>query len=336
MTAPVEASADRQEDEPAQGRGAHRRGLVATVKRPEGGLTIALVAVVVMFTIINPVFSSVDNAQNILRSVPYIALIAIGMTVLMISGNFDLSVGSVAALGAVVVAKLAEIGVPLLVALVAGLLIGAAVGLVNAWLALWRGVPVLVVTLGMLYIARGLALVITNGQPINPIPDALVSFGRGQWFGLTWPVYIVAVVAVVAQIVLSRTPTGRRLYACGGNDYAAHLAGVRVRRLRTGAFVATSVLSAAAGIMLMARLQIGQPSIGQGYELLALGGAVVGGVSLFGGSGSVVGALLGVVFVQVIGTGVVLAKIDPSLQPVLIGIALLGAVGLDALARRRA
>ena len=336
MTASVEASAQAHEDESSRGRGVRRRGLVASIKRPEGGLTIALVVVFIIFTIINPVFSSVDNAQNILRSVPYIALIAIGMTLLMISGNFDLSVGSVAALGAVVVAKLAEIGVPLLLALLAGLLAGVAVGLVNAWLTLWRGVPVLVVTLGMLYIARGLALVITNGQPINPIPDALVDFGRGQWFGLTWPVYIVVLVGIVAQIGLSRTPAGRRLYACGGNDYAAHLAGIRVRRLRTGAFVTTSVLSAAAGIMLMARLQIGQPSIGQGYELLALGGAVVGGVSLFGGSGSVVGAMLGVVFVQVIGTGVVLSKIDPSLQPVLIGVALLAAVGLDAVNRRRA
>ncbi len=313
-----------------------RERVVTVLLTPEITLAIVLGLLVVLFTALNPVFLTWDTAQTILRSVSYIGIIAVGMSLLLVSGQFDLSVGSVAALGAVTAGELMLLGVPVIPACIAGIVASGVIGVLNAVLTLNAHIPVLVVTLGTLYIARGIALVVTGGQQISPLPESLLAFGEAEVLGLPYPVWIFLVLAVAGYVLLRHTKFGRSAYACGGNPVAARLAGLPVRRIQGLLFVLVACLAGLAGILIMARIQVGQASIGQGYELSVLAACVVGGVSLFGGRGSVLGAVLGVIFVQVVSTGLVLAKVDPALQPVGIGAALLVAISLDVVRRQQA
>ena len=313
-----------------------RARLAKVLLSPEVALVAVLVLLSIVFTILNPVFLSWATAQTILRSVAFIGIIAVGMSMLLVSGQFDLSVGSVAALGAVCAGELMTAGVPVLVACLAGIAVSGAVGVLNAVLTLFARIPVLVVTLGTLYMARGLAFVVTGGQQISPLPESLVAFGEADVLGLPYPVWIFFAVAVAGHVVLHFSRFGRAAYASGGNPLAARLAGIQVRRVQAISFVLVSCLAGLSGILIMARIQVGEPSIGQGYELSVLAACVVGGVSLFGGRGSVIGAVLGVIFVQVVSTGLVLAQVDPALQPVGIGAALLVAISLDVVRRQSA
>jgi ribose/xylose/arabinose/galactoside ABC-type transport system permease subunit len=299
---------------------------------PLGGLIIAATLV---FSAINPVFFSVENAQTIFRAVAFVGIIAVGMTFLLISGKFDLSVGSVAALGAVSAGQFMNLGVPTWIAVAGGLIVAAAIGAVNAFLTLWLHIPVLIVTLGTLYIARGLALVITNGLAVRGLTDEFKEFGQAEFAGLPISVWIFLTLTIAAFVVLKYTPFGRYLYASGGNDEAARLAGVKVRSIRAAAFVLVSTLSGLAGILIMGRIESGQPTIGQGYELSVLAACVVGGVSLFGGRGTISGMFLGVIFVQIVSVGLVLSRVDPTLQQVGIGLALLIAVVVDVVRSQR-
>ena len=308
-----------------------RLSLVST-EVPLGGLIIAATLV---FTVVNPVFFSIENAQTIFRAVAFVGIIAVGMTFLLISGKFDLSVGSVAALGAVSAGQFMNLGVPTWIAVAGGLLVAATIGAVIAFLTLWLHIPVLIVTLGTLYIARGLALVITNGLAVRGLTDEFKQFGQAEFAGLPISVWIFLILTVAAYVVLKFTPFGRYLYAAGGNDEAARLAGVKVRSVRAAAFIMVSTLSGLAGILIMGRIESGQPTIGQGYELSVLAACVVGGVSLFGGRGTISGMFLGVIFVQVISVGLVLSKVDPTLQQVGIGLALLIAVVVDVVRSQR-
>jgi ribose/xylose/arabinose/galactoside ABC-type transport system permease subunit len=313
-----------------------RARLLKVAATPELALVAVLVVLTVVFTILNPVFLSWETAQTILRSIAFIGIIAVGMSMLLVSGQFDLSVGSVAALGAVCAGELMTAGVPVLVACAAGIAVSGAVGVLNAILTLFARIPVLVVTLGTLFMARGLAFVVTGGQQISPLPESLVQFGEADVLGLPYPVWIFFAIAVTGHVILHFTRFGRAAYASGGNPLAARLAGIQVRRVQALSFVLVSCLAGLSGILIMARIQVGEPSIGQGYELSVLAACVVGGVSLFGGRGSVIGAVLGVIFVQVVSTGLVLAQVDPALQPVGIGAALLVAISLDVVRRQRA
>ena len=313
--------------------GARLRTLALT---PEVALALILLAVSALFTFLNPVFLSWDTAQTILRSVAFVGIMAVGMAVLLVSGQFDLSVGSVAGLTAVCSAELMTSGWSIGAAVLAGLVVAASVGLFNAVLAVYAHIPVLVVTLGTLYMARGLAQVVTGGKQVTPLPQRLLDVGAASFLGLPLAVWIFFAIVVVGQVVLRWTRFGRSAYAAGGNPVAAQLAGIRVRRVRAVLFVVVAVLAGLSGILIMATIQIGDPTIGQGYELSVLAACVVGGVSLFGGRGTVVGAVLGVVVVQVVSTGLVLAQVDPALQPVGIGVALLVAISLDVVGRQQA
>jgi ribose transport system permease protein len=294
-----------------------------------------IIVAVIAFTAVNPVFFSIDNAQTIFRAVAFVGIIAVGMTLLLIAGKFDLSVGSVAALGAVSAGQFMNVGVPTWLAVLGGLLVSAAVGAVNAFLTLWLRIPVLIVTLGTLYIARGLALVITNGLAVRGLTKDFKEAGQAEFLNLPVSVWIFLILTVIAFFVLKLTPYGRFLYASGGNEEAARLAGIRVREVQAWTFVLVSTLSGLAGILIMARIGSGQPTIGQGYELSVLAACVVGGISLFGGKGTISGMFLGVIFVQVISVGLVLAKVNPTLQQVGVGLALLVAIVVDVVRSQR-
>lgn len=305
------------------------------LRTPELGLVTASALAVLIFSLINSAFLSHANLESILRTIAFIGIIAVGQAILLVSGEFDLSVGSVAGFSAVFAAWLmTQAGWSVALALVAALLAGAAIGMINGLLTVRVGLPAFVVTLGMLLVAKGGGYVLSNGRQIYPIPDGVHSLASSL-LGLPISVWILLVATVVGDIVLRRSGYGRRVYATGGNALAARLSGISTARVKLAAFVLTSTLSALAGILLMAQVKAGDPQIGTGWELSVIAAVVVGGVSLFGGVGTVAGALLGVLFLQIVSTGLVIVKVDATLQPVVSGAIMIVALAIDSWRRKR-
>ncbi|MBC7814545.1 MAG: ABC transporter permease [Burkholderiales bacterium] len=302
---------------------------------PEVGVFIPLLAFVIIFYLVNPVFLSPANITTMLRSMAYIGIIAIGMTFLLITGAFDLSVGATAGLSAIVCSyAMVNMNLPIPLAVLAGLATGAAVGLVNGFVVLKLGVPAFIATLGMLNIAKGITYLISKGYTIYPLPDAIGEFGEAEPFGTSWGFVIFALMAIVAAFVFTRTAYGRKLYVVGGNQEVARLAGISPTRIQLSGFVLVSICSAVAGMLLMSRLATGQPTIGLGWELNVIAGVVIGGVSLFGGAGSILGAVIGLLIMQIVTSGLVISNVDPYWQTVAVGLIMIVAVAIDILRRK--
>jgi ribose/xylose/arabinose/galactoside ABC-type transport system permease subunit len=302
----------------------------------ELGVVAALLVAALLFYAIQPAFLSVRNIRAILTVVSFVGIIAIGQTVLLVSGEFDLSVGSVAGLCAVVSARLmTTLALPVPLAIAAGLLLGAAIGLVNGLVVVRLRIPAFIQTLGMLFIGQGLTQVVTNGYPVYPLPDALGDFGESVIvFGLGWSFCFFVVAALLGDFVLRRTVLGRNLYATGGSREVARLVGINTDLYKIGAFVLIGALAAAAGMFVMADLASGTTSIGSGWELTVIAGVVVGGVSLFGGAGTMVGGLVGMLLLQVVQSGLVVVGVSANWQQIAVGVIMVVAVGLDLLRRR--
>lgn len=329
----VRRDAGSATDEPAS----RQTALHGVAGGAEFGLIVAIVAVSVLFTLIQPNFLSFATAQSVIRAVAFVGIIAVGQALLLITREFDLSVGAVAGLGAVVASRLmeGEGGIAWPVAVAAGIATGTGAGLANGLLVTQLRIPALVVTLGMLYIAQGLSLVVTGGFPITDLSADFLVIGQANPLGLPWAAWIFFGVVVAGSVVLKTTTFGRRTYATGGSVRAASYAGMRPERTKIVLFITVSSLAALAGILLIGRIGVADPTIGQDWGLRSIGGAVVGGVSLFGGAGSVLGAFLGVVFLQLVTTGLVIAGFDTSLQDVAVGVLLIGAIALDRWRQRR-
>jgi len=301
----------------------------------EVGVLLPLVGFVVVFYLINPTFLKPDNIAAMLRAMSFIGVIAMGQTFLLISGAFDLSVGSVAGLAAIVCSGMMvnyHWSVP--AAILAGLAVGAIAGLVNSFVVLKLGVPAFIGTLGMLNVARGIAYLISKGYTIYPLPEVVNDFGTAEPFNTSWSFVIFVVMAIIATIVLSRTAYGRKLYAVGGNAEVARLAGISPAKIQTSAFVLTGMCAALGGMLLMARVVTGSPTTGLGWEMNVIAGVVIGGVSLFGGAGSIPGAVIGLFIMAVVTNGLVVVKVDPYWQTVAIGVIMIAAVAIDVLRRR--
>ncbi len=302
---------------------------------PEVGVLLPLVGFVVIFYLINPAFLNPDNIAAMVRAMSFIGVIALGQTLLMISGAFDLSVGSVAGLSAIVCSALMvryHWSIP--AAILGGLATGAATGLINSFVVLKLGVPAFIATLGMLNIAKGIDFLISKGYTIYPLPDAVNKFGTEEPFNTSWSFVIFVILAVIATFVLSKTAYGRKLYAVGGNPEVARLAGISPAKIQLSGFVLVGMCASLAGMLLMARIVTGSPTIGLGWELNVIAGVVIGGVSLFGGAGSIPGAVIGLTIMQVVTNGLVVAKMDPYWQTVAIGLIMIAAVAIDILRRK--
>ena len=290
---------------------------------------------IAFFYVLNPVFLSPKSMANMLRALSFVGIIALGQTFLMISGEFDLSVGSTAGLCAIVCSHLmANLGWGIAPAILAGLATGAVVGLVNSFVVLKMGVPAFIATLGMLYMARGVNYLISKGYSIYPLPEPINEFGVSQPGGISWSFFVFIVLAVIFDQVLRRTVHGRKLYAVGGNKEVANLAGINVNLIKTSGFVLVGVMAGLAGILLMSRIVTGQPTIGLGWELNVIAAVVIGGVSLWGGVGTVAGAVIGLLIMQVVNTGLIIIGVDPYWQTVAVGAIMILAVFLDLLRRR--
>lgn len=318
---------------PVSGRLAHtaRRVIAAN----EGVLFVVLMLLSILIGVRNPAFWTSDNLSDIARSTAFTLIVAVAATMVLIAGQLDLSVGSVYALAGVVCGIALADGIAVPISIVLGLAAGAVVGLLNAVMVVWLKVPALIATLGTLYAARGLVLVITQGQPIYGFSDAFLFLGQGSVFGVPVPVWIALLVMIVGQFVLSRTVFGRRVYSVGSNTSAAYLAGVPIRRIQVSVFLLSALCASLAGILVAARISSGQTNSGTGLELTVIAAVIIGGTSLFGGAGSVLGTLLGSLLLSVISNGMVLARLDPFYQNIVVGVIIVAAVAVDGWRRRR-
>ena len=304
-------------------------------KAREAGIVLALIALVAFTAAQNPRFLSAQSIRDILLGTAILAVLAVGQATVMITRNIDLSVGSVLGLSAFAVGSVlqANQSLPVMVALIVGLAVGAACGLVNGVLVRFGKVPALVVTLGTLYAYRGAAYFWAGGEQINAdeLPAHFLKFGNSSILGIPWLVVIAAIVLVVAGVVLRNYRAGRELYAMGSSPQAAELAGIKVGRNTIAAFLVSGALAGVAGVLFAARFGTIDAAAGNGYELNVVAAAVVGGVAVFGGSGTVWGAGLGALLLTVIGSSLAVLDINQFWQQAIVGALILLAIGADRL-----
>jgi ribose transport system permease protein len=301
----------------------------------DAGTLIGLVAIVVIFGLLAPDFLSQRNLLNILQQSSINACLALGMTLVIISGGIDLSVGPTAAIAAVITATLLVAGVPIPIAILAGLAIGAICGLVNGVLVAYAGLQPFIVTLGTLSTYRAIALIYTGGNPVLGIPSGFRSLFNGSLVGLPIPVIIVAVVALAAWVLLKKTPLGEYLLAVGGNEEAAYVAGVPIAITKITAYVISGVLAALASMILIGRLGAAEPILGNLWELDAIAAAAIGGASLMGGKGSVIGTILGAIILGAMRNGLTLMNVQAFYQLLATGLIILVAMMIDRVTRGR-
>jgi len=318
----------------AAGRSGSRLVEVAFRVR-ELGILAALALVVIVTTAVNPRFLSGQSIRDLLLNAAIIALLTVGQTLVVVTRNVDLSVGSVLGLTAFMTGTLfvGRPGLPVVVALLAGILVGIVCGAVNGAVTAVGKVPSLVVTLGTLYVFRGIDYAWAGGRQINAadLPDSLLSLGSGRFLGVPYLVAITVVLVAVAAYALRSYRSGRELYAIGSNPDAAVLAGIPVGRRLFAAFVLSGAVAGLAGVLFTARYGTVDATAGTGFELQVISAVVVGGVAIFGGSGSVVGAALGALLLSTIGSAIVVLRVPSFWQQAIVGALLIGAIALDRL-----
>jgi len=298
----------------------------------------ALIILLVFFSIIAPHFASLENYRNILTATASNGLLATGVTFVIITGGIDLSIGTGTAFTSVAMGIVAvNLGLPLWLGLIAGLAAGGAVGLINGVLIAKLKLPPFIATLGMMYVTIGMAQVLSDVHPIyftDPQPAFNGIFMGNPIVGIPNTVWVMFGGAIVAWILLNKTVFGRYTFALGSNEEAARLSGVNVDRWKALVYVVCGVFVGLAGIVLSARSSSAQPSQGQGYELDAIAAAVIGGTSLAGGEGSIVGTMIGAFLISTLRTGLSVDNVPQQFQYVITGLVVIGAVWLDIVRRR--
>ncbi len=298
------------------------------------GTVIGLAVLCAVLWALTPHFLTVSNLLNVAQQTSINAIVAVGMTFVIISGGIDLSVGSIVALAGVALGAMLQTGYPLPVALAASLAAGTACGMLNGALVSVGGLPPFIATLGMMSAARGTALVFTEGRPISGFDDGFRVLATGSIGFVPAPVVVMILVYVVAHLVLTRTIFGRYTYAIGGNEEATRLSGVAVRFHKTMIYGTSGLISAVAAIVLTARLNSAQPIAGMMYELDAIAATVIGGTSLMGGQGTLAGTLVGALIMGVLRNGLNLLGVSSFLQQIVIGVVIVSAVLVDTMLKR--
>lgn len=295
------------------------------------GILLILVAIIVVFSIVSDRFLTVDNGKNILEAVAVAGMIAIGQTLVIISGGFDLSVAGTVPLAAVVYAKLCNSGLDWPLAMVLAVCVGAGVGAINGAIVTRARINPLIATLATLSIAGGLAYQITSGQSVALESDAAGTLAESGFADISNHVWLVLGLGIVGTFVLRRTTFGKALYALGGNREASWLAGMRVDLLTASVYVISGGLAALGGVVLAGQLLAADGSLGQDAALLSIAAVVLGGASLTGGTGSILGTLVGVLILGSLADGLTLARVSTYSQDIITGIVLLVAVGFGQL-----
>jgi ribose transport system permease protein len=301
---------------------------------------LALVILCFVLGLMTDIFFTSANMLNVMRQISVNICISVGMTLVILTGGIDLSVGSILALSGAITAGLLKsglelpffdtfIGFTLLGAILAGLLTGTSLGAFNGLVITRFKVPPFVATLAMLTIARGLALLYTNGFPISGLGSKFSFLGTGWFLGIPVPVWISIMVVLTALFITNKTKLGRYIYAIGGNESAAELSGINIKKIKTIVYAIAGGLAAIGGIIVTSRLDSAQPNAGASYELDAIAAVVIGGTSLSGGKGTIGGTVLGAIIIGVLNNGLVLMNVSPFWQLVIKGIVILLAIIID-------
>ncbi|MDI0274027.1 ribose ABC transporter permease RbsC [Bacillus safensis] len=295
------------------------------------GPFLGLIILAAIVSILNPAFLEPLNILNLLRQISINALIAFGMTFVILTGGIDLSVGAILALSSALTAGFIVSGMDPILAIIVGCIIGAVLGMVNGLLITKGKMAPFIATLATMTIFRGLTLVYTDGNPITGLGSnyAFQLFGRGYFLGIPVPAITMLLTFIVLWVLLHKTPFGRRTYAIGGNEKAALISGIKVPRVKIMIYSLAGFMSALAGAILTSRLNSAQPTAGTSYELDAIAAVVLGGTSLSGGRGRIVGTLIGVLIIGVLNNGMNLLGVSSFYQSVVKGIVILIAVLLD-------
>lgn len=296
---------------------------------------ITLILLCTVSALMTDRFLSPFNLTNILVQSSIMAVIAMGMTFVIVGGGFDLSVGSTVALSGCVAAMLISVG-GVALGVLGGVAAGAAVGLANGLVIAMLGVNPFITTLGTMVLVRGVVFIVTGGAPIGDegLPPAFIAFGSQRLFGVHYLVWVPVALLALLTFIMHSTPYGRRVYATGGGREAAYLSGVPVRRVIASTYIWCGALAGLAGVMLAARLQSGQPTAGEFYELTAIAAVVLGGASLHGGEGTPAKSVIGVFIMVVLGNALNLLNVDSYWQRVAVGVVIIAAAAADRLRSR--
>ncbi|AYD03773.1 ribose ABC transporter permease [Neorhizobium sp. NCHU2750] len=286
-----------------------------------------LIVVSILMGFASDNFFSVSNILNVLRQVSIVAILAVGMTFVILTGGIDLSVGAVMALAGTMAAGLTvNFGMPGAAALLASVIIAIGLGLFNGLLVAWGRMPAIIVTLATMGIARGAGLIYSGGYPISGLPSWISWFGIGRIGIIPVPVIAMVIIYALAWLLLERTPFGRHVYAIGGNEMAARLSGVKTGRIKLAVYAISGLTSGLAAIILTGRLMSGQPNAGVGFELDAIAAVVLGGTAIAGGRGLIIGTLIGAILLGILNNGLNLMGINPYLQDIIRGFIILLAI----------
>lgn len=295
---------------------------------------IILVVLVVIFSIASPNFLRINNLLNVLRQVAVIGILTAGMTYVIIAGGMDLTVGAYLGLSGVAIAQMMTAGVPVGLAVILTMILMTGIGIVTGGLIVSLNVSAIVITLGMQTVVRGLAYIFSGGLPVYDIPESIVFLGQGYVAGIPVPVIIMLIIVILMGLVLKFSYFGRYIYAIGGNVEAAKLAGVSVNKIVVALYGISAFVASIAGIVLTGRVSSGAPASGTGTEMDVITAVVIGGISVNGGKGSMLGAFLGAVIIGVLSNGLTIMNIGEYYQQVVKGAVLILAVAFDVLANR--
>ena len=299
----------------------------------DAGTLLGLIIIFLVFSLLSPVFFTIPNLLNILQQSSINAVIALGMTLVIISAGIDLSVGPTAALSAIIGAALMVAGVSVPVAVAAALFTGALCGLFNGVLIAYAGLQPFIVTLGGLSLYRALSLIYTDGNPIFGIPAEFRAFMNGSLLGVPCSIIIVGIIALLLWLVLAKTPLGEYIFAVGGNEEAARVCGVPVVKTKIVVYVLSGLLASVASLILVGRLGAAEPTLGNLWELDAIAAAAIGGASLMGGKGSIIGTIFGAVILGALRNGLTLLNIQAFYQLLATGIIIIVAMLIDRATR---
>ncbi|MGZ7441326.1 ABC transporter permease [Paenibacillus sp. TH7-28] len=296
------------------------------------GIIFVLLILCLVLSIVSPVFLTTENLITVLRQVSNNVFLALGMTLVMILGGIDLSVGAIVAVsGTLTVGFMVNNGIPMPVAILLGVVIGTLLGFFNGVIITQFKLPAFIVTLATMNIAQGIAYIYSGGRSARITNDAYTQLGTGKLFGfLPLPVLYMVILIIIFIVLLNKTKFGTNIFAIGGNREAARLSGVRIKKVEIAVYTLAGLLSALAGIVLSARMYSGQPSVGQGYEMDAIAACVLGGVSMAGGRGRISGTIFGVMIIGVVSNGLNLMGVSSFWQLLVKGLIILIAVLIDA------
>jgi ribose transport system permease protein len=302
----------------------------------ESGIIIPTVLFIIIIAIVNPVFLSSNNMFNVLRSTGFTLITALGMTLVLIAQGLDLSVGSVLALGGCVSGiAMFTYNIPIFPAILLGCAAGFIIGLANGLVIIKFKIPPLIMTLGMMYMARGIVYIMTKGVPLYPLTQQFQAIEQQDLFGIPKIVVISGILAIIAHVFLTHTIVGRSIYAVGGNREAANLSGINMNKINLICYCITGTLAAATGVIMASRLGSAQPSAGASYEMTVIAAVIIGGTSTSGGSGTILGTTIGALFMNILANAMTIMKISVYWQNFVIGFVLVLAVVIDQIKKEQ-